>query len=68
MSEVLALLLDWATKEGRNVRVLTFDFNKFFDRCISGQGKHSCLWGVVGGGGQCDGGCGASKHTRVMLG
>ena len=39
MSEVLALLLDWATKEGRNVRVLTFDFNKFFDRCISGWGN-----------------------------
>ena len=37
MSEVLALLLDWATKEGRDVRVLTFDFNKFFDRCILGH-------------------------------
>ena len=33
MSEVLAMLLDWATKEGRDLRVFTFDFNKFFDRC-----------------------------------
>ena len=32
MSEVLAMLLDWATKEGRDLRVFTFDFNKFFDR------------------------------------
>ena len=31
-SEVLAMLLDWATKEGRDLRVFTFDFNKFFDR------------------------------------
>ena len=38
MSEVLAMLLDWATKEGRDLRVLTFDFNKFFDRYISGWG------------------------------
>ena len=33
MSEVLAMLLGWATKEGRDLRVFTFDFNKFFDRC-----------------------------------
>ena len=38
MSEVLAMLLDWATKERRDLRVLTFDFNKFFDRYISGWG------------------------------
>ena len=68
MSEVLAMLLDWATKEGRNVRVLTFDFNKFFDRCISGQGKHSCLWGFGGGDGQCHGGMGRIKYNRAMLG
>ena len=36
VSEVLAMLLDWATKERRNLRVLTFDFNKFFDRYIPG--------------------------------
>ena len=36
MSEVLAMLLDWATKERRDLRVLTFDFNKFFDRYIPG--------------------------------
>ena len=36
MSEVLAMLLDWATKEKRDLRVLTFDFNKFFDRYIAG--------------------------------
>ena len=32
MSEVLAMLLDWATKEGKDFRLFTFDFNKFFDR------------------------------------
>ena len=32
MSEVLAMLLDWATKEGKDLRLFTFDFNKFFDR------------------------------------
>ena len=32
MSEVLAMLLDWATKEGEDLRLFTFDFNKFFDR------------------------------------
>ncbi len=37
MSEVLAMLLDWATKEGRDLRVLTFDFNKFFGRYDSEQ-------------------------------
>ena len=37
MSEVLAMLLDWATKEGRDLRVLTFDFNKCFDRYDSEQ-------------------------------
>ena len=37
MSVVLAMLLDWATKEGRDLRVFTFDFNKFFDRYILGK-------------------------------
>ena len=37
MSEVLAMLLDWATKEGRDLRVFTFDFNKFFDRYTVGE-------------------------------
>ena len=32
MSEVLAMLLDWATREGEDLRLFTFDFNKFFDR------------------------------------
>ena len=32
MSEVLAMLLDWATKEGKDFRLFTFDFNKFFYR------------------------------------
>ena len=32
MSEVLAMLLDWATREGKDLRLFTFDFNKFFDR------------------------------------
>ena len=37
MSEVLAMLLDWATKEGRDLQVFTLDFDKFFfDRCILG--------------------------------
>ena len=68
MCEVLALLLDWATKEGRNVRVLTFDFNKFFDRCILGQGEYSCLWGFGDGDSQCHGGMGRIKCSRAMLG
>ena len=37
MREVLAMLLDWATKEGRDLWVFTFDFNKFFDRYILGE-------------------------------
>ena len=43
MSEVLAMLLDWATKEGRDLRVFTFDFNKFFDR-----------YSICGSNGSCD--------------
>ena len=42
MSEVLAMLLDWATKERRDLRVLTFDFNKFFDRYIAGWVSYVC--------------------------
>ena len=67
MSEVLALLLDWATKEGRDVRVLTFDFNKFFDRCISGhEDIRVCgdlVMGIVNVMGM-----GRIKCSRAMLG
>ena len=34
MGESTAMLLDWAIKEERDLRVFTFDFNKFFDRIV----------------------------------
>ena len=55
MSEVLAMLLDWATREGEDLRLFTFDFNKFFDR-QGGLSMHvqiqiviyEAVWDMVG--------------------